>query len=182
MIKLKLVWDSTKSRIFTRETILLFQHKEQKQVDVPVEVIYASKNNLRDILTFQDERYIKVFERFLNQGDQGYFAYLEGQCVHRSWVRKGPSIIKLHPVLNTKLDQGEVFIHYCETAPMARGRNIFPFVLLRIVKDFPDQNRVLISVNSKNNSSIRGIVKAGFAVKYEYYLFNFMGFKTIRCR
>jgi len=111
---------------------------------------------VKDVLEFQSPRYLSTFEHFLHRGDTGYFAYLDGKCVHRSWVVHSPQTIHLHPMLPKKLQEGEAFIHYCETAPQARGQNIYPAVLAKIAEDFRDYGHALmICTNAKNKSSIR---------------------------
>lgn len=66
-----------------------------------------------------------------------------------------------YPYKSYKLKDDEVFIHYCETAPMARGLGIYPFVLSKIINDFFNKKKI-ISVDAKNTPSIRGIKKVGF--------------------
>ncbi len=117
---------------------------------------------MSDILTFQNRRCVDVFKNFISIGDCGYFAYVDGLCVHRSWVKHTPQIVNLHWALPMKLKKSEAFIHYCETAPSARGMHIYPAVLSRICNDFREKASIMISCNAKNSASIRGITKAGF--------------------
>ncbi len=57
------------------------------------------------------------------------------------------------------------YIHYCYVAPMYRGKGIYPYMLTYLVqKAFMLQMGDVIYINAdrKNNSSIRGMQKAGF--------------------
>jgi L-amino acid N-acyltransferase YncA len=61
-----------------------------------------------------------------------------------------------------KLKPNQHFILYCETAPQARNKCILPAVLSKIVDNFKDKGEILMSINAKNNASIKGEKKAGF--------------------
>lgn len=181
VIKLvKKIYHYIKMRIYVNEKIILFQHQKHTNQKSPATIVEANKDNVKDILAFQDKRYLKVFNHFLEIGDKGYFAYLNGKCVHRSWVKHKPQYVSLHSLLSIPLNYNEVFIHYCETAPDARGKNIYPHVLSRIASDFKDRSRILISVNEKNISSIKGVKKAGFVEIEHYRLIVIFGIKYIR--
>lgn len=146
----------------------------------PAVIKYATESNLADILTFQNRRYVDVFKNFLSIGDRGYFAYVDGRCVHRSWIKHTPQTVNLHWALPMKLKRNESFIHYCETAPSARGMNIYPAVLSRICNDFREKTSILISCNAKNSASIRGIEKAGFRERERVQVLIIMGIKRIK--
>jgi ribosomal protein S18 acetylase RimI-like enzyme len=166
-----------KRRLYVNETLLLFEHKVKTEQKAPVEIRYASMENVSDILNFQPERYVRVFEEFLSLDDRGYFAYLDGKCVHRSWVKHTPQVVDLHPLLSMNLEENWAFIHYCETAPDARGKNIYPYVLTKIVDDFRGKKRILICVNEENTPSVKGVKKAGFQEKKRLKLLVILGIK-----
>ena len=148
--------------LYTNEVLIIFEHKVKNKIDSPVKIVYATQENLPDILEFQNAVYLQIFRGFLEDGDRGYLGYLDGKCVHRSWVVQEPGKkVSVHELLNFRLKENEIFIHYCETANRARGKNIYPAVLSRIVEDFQGK-RTLICTNIRNPSSIRGIEKAGF--------------------
>lgn len=160
----KRIYNFLKQRIYVNETLILFERQENTRNACPAVITRISAANVADVLDFQPPHYIPIFENFLYRGDTGYFAYLNGKCVHRSWVVHSPQTVHLHTFLPKLLQPGEAFIHYCETAPLARGRNIFPAVLSKIAEDFKSYGHLLmISANAKNKNSIKGIVKAGFA-------------------
>lgn len=148
--------------IFTREVIIIFWHKFNKVPVHPALIRTVDNANVADVLDFQSQDYLKIFEQFLKNGDKGYYAYLDGKCVHRSWVQYNEQIVYPHWSYTMKLMSNQSFIHYCETAPCARGLGIYPAVLHRIIGDFSDKYQVLMSINENNHSSIKGAKKAGF--------------------
>ena len=171
------LYNYMRQRLYVNETLILFQHETATEQKAPVEIRYASPETIRDILSFQPERYVKVFEQFLSLGDRGYFAYLNGRCVHRSWVKHTPQTVRLHACLPMRLQENEAFIHYCETAPQARGKNIYPHVLTKIADDFKDRKRTFVAVNAKNVGSIKGIEKAGFKEAGRWKLLVLLGIR-----
>lgn len=166
-----------KFRIYVNETIILFQHENKTHPLSPAKIVYATEQNIPDILNFQHPRYIETFKHFLSNGDKGYFAYLEEKCIHRSWVKHTPQTVHLYPVLPMKLQDDEAFIHYCETAPVARGKNIFPAVLSKIVDDLNNKRKIMIAANAKNIASIKAIKKAGFREIERHRLIVILGLK-----
>jgi len=172
------LYDVIKKRLYVNEVLILFEHKVKTKQKAPGEIRYASMETLPDILNFQPERYVEIFEKFLSLGDRGYFVYLNGKCVHRSWVKHTPQIVYLHPLLPMDLNENAAFIHYCETAPDARGKNIYPYVLTKIVDDFKNKEKILICVNQKNAPSIKGVKRAGFIEQKRVQLLVILGIKV----
>lgn len=167
-----------KSNIYVNETLILYEHDKNTYQESPANIAYITPENVSDVLDFQHPRHKPTFEEFLRRGDMGYFAYLKGKCVHRSWVVHMPTKVHLHPMLPRQLNEREAFIHYCETAPHARGRNICPAVLSKIAEDFKkDGSTLMISANAKNSSSIKGIVKSGFREKERTRIIVLFGIK-----
>ena len=158
----RLVINFFKTRFYVNSEFLLYVYKIPKKQNSPVKIVKANNNNISDILHFQEKRYLKMFKNFLSIGDIGYLGYINNKCIHRSWVKKGEQIVRLQKFLPYKLNKNQIFIHMCETAHEARGKNIYPTVLCKIIDDFKDNYEILIAVDSKNISSIKGIEKAGF--------------------
>lgn len=167
-------------RLYTNETIIIFQHDTIQPIESSAVIKKADQANLKDVLNFQNERYLATFRKFLQQGDIGYLAYLEQKCVHRSWVKSSPQKVSLHPLLTIDLEPENIWIHYCETAPNARGNNVYPYVLSKIANDFQAANKILISINEKNIASIKGVKKAGFKEYKRYKLLIICGIKSVK--
>ena len=161
-IKNKIIY-IIKFGLYVNETMVLVEHEKHTHQISPADIVYITPENVKDVLHFQHPRYKPVFEDFLKRGDKGYFAYLNGKCVHRVWVIHSSQTVRLHPLLTRQLKKNEVWIHYVETAPYARGRNIFPAVLSKIAEDFDkDGVALLFAINEKNISCVKAALKAGF--------------------
>jgi hypothetical protein len=149
-------------RLFSRTTVLLLEWKAQPNPISEARIEFVRPENVIDARAFQTDKQVKLFSDFLTRGDKGYYAYVDNACVHRSWAVIGPAKVFLHKFFSLRISASEVFIQYCETAPVARGKNIFAHVLSYIAHQFKDK-RVLTSVNLDNTSSRRGMEKAGFS-------------------
>lgn len=170
--------------LFTFEVIFLFKNAthEMKQQTSKADIVPANEENIKDVLNFQDSKYIDIFREFIKSGDIGYLGYLDGKCIHRSWVVCTPQIVNLHRFLKMRLLSDEAFIHYCETAEYARGKNIYPHVLTEIVDNFlsfKEKKTIYISADSKNLPSIKGIEKAGFEKIAKIGILVILGIKII---
>ena len=87
-----------------------------------------------------------AFEIWYAKADDGTVAhtsYVVGSCLKFRFMRRG-----------------DFEIGPCWTNPSFRGRGIYPYVLQQIVSRVG--HRCWMIVDEKNNSSIRGIEKAGF--------------------
>jgi len=177
------VFNRIRYRLFVNETLILFEHDMHTHQETAAAIEHITPENVSDVLDFQPPRYKSRFEEFMLRGDTGYYAYLQGRCVHRSWVVHTPRTVHLHPLLPRRLEEGEAFIHYCETAPGARGLNIYPAVLSRIAEDFRKtgrSRRLLISTNARNESSIKGILRSGFKEIERVHVMALLGFTCKR--
>ena len=154
--------------MFASEKLLLYRSQTLTGQTSPTEIKMATPENINDILYFDSRTNVDKFQRFLAQGDHGYLGYLGKNCVHRSWVKCVPEKVFLHWALPMELKENEAYIHFCETAPVARGKNIFAHILSRISEEYQHCNNVYICVNFKNKASIRSIEKAGY-VKIRSY-------------
>ncbi len=171
-----------KNRIYVNDRIILYifyyNRTEMKKINNNKVIIKkVDYDNVYDALSFQNPEYINSFVKFLDNGDSGYYAYLNNECVHRSWVQFNQEI-SLHRFLKYFLKIDEAYIHWCETANHARGNNIYPLVLQKIIQD-NYQHKILIAVNKKNYKSINGIEKAGFKKYREYHIILIFGIKFI---
>ncbi|MCT7506067.1 hypothetical protein N5T62_08260 [Aliarcobacter cryaerophilus] len=178
---LRKLYKYLKVRIFLNETIVVYDLKNHQQQTSVATIKHATNENLKDVLYFQPQRYIDIFKNFLSLGDKGYFAYLQDKCIHRSWVKSNEQIVQPHWAYPYKLKENEVFIHYCETAPEARGKNIYPHVLSNIIKEHQDKD-ILISVNDENIASKKGVEKVGFRERERVKVLILLGMKFIKVK
>lgn len=170
------------NRLFASERLLLYRHASDTVQLSPVKIIKANENNIRDVLFFDSPEKMDKYLGFLAHGYVGYLAYLGSDCVHRSWVQCLPGRVWLHWSLPMTLQENEAYIHFCETASIARGKNIFSLVLCQICEDFRHFKNIYICVNDRNHSSIRSVEKAGFIPVKTYRIvaiFNRLIYKKI---
>lgn len=166
-------------RLYVNDCVIIYKHKEHISVSSIAQIQKVKSNSLQDVLQFQHPKYVKIFQNFLSLGDKGYYAYLGKKCIHRSWVKGNEQIVYPHWAYLYKLKDNEVFIHYCETAPEARGKRIYPHVLSTIAEEYKDKN-ILISVNDKNIASKKGIEKVGFKEVIRIKILIILGIKYIK--
>jgi hypothetical protein len=163
-------------RLFVLEKVILYKMERVNDIKSIATVKIAKMNNIEDAQDFQEEKQLSTFKTFIKEGQVGYFGYIQERCIHRSWVViRENSIVNLHFLIKRKLYNNEVFIHYCETAPEARGQNVYPYVISVIAKNYRDKD-VLICVNKKNVSSIKGVIKAGFKPVETFTVVAIFGF------
>ena len=178
---LKKTYNYIKSRLYINETIILYSLKSYQSQTSVATIKHATNENLKDVLYFQPQRYIDIFKNFLSLKDKGYFAYLQDKCIHRSWLKGNEQVVYPHWAYPYKLKENEVFIHYCETAPKARGKNIYPHVLSNIIKEHQDKD-ILISVNDENIASKKGVEKVGFRERERVKVLILLGIKFIKVK
>jgi len=167
-------------RVYSNEIICLFEMKQPREITVEgLTIKPVTTQNLGDAQSFQSQFQLRQFQRLMNEGNIGFYGYLDKVCIHRSWVITGPAQAKLHPLFSKKITEKESFIHYCETAPQARGKNIFTAVLSHIGRQFAG-NKILISADQLNRSSIRSIKKSGFIECERIHLIIFFGIRLVK--
>lgn len=155
-------WKKIKNRFFVCEQILFYRFSTTMNQTSLASVYPASHENISDLLYFDTQHNLDIYHQFLARGDTGYLASIGKTCIHRSWVIHHPGTVWPHWALPMTLSPGEAYIHFCETAEDAKGKNIFAHVLSVITDDFLNCRNIYICVNTKNKASIRSIEKAGF--------------------
>lgn len=159
-MKCKLI-GKIRRRLYVNTAVLVYLHEKDTAATSPVTIVKADENSISDVLAFDSADYLPVYKRFFEEGQNCYLAYLDNRCVHRSWVIDKPQNVHTHWSHSMPLKENEVFIHYCLTDPIARGKNIFAYVLSEICREYKEY-KALIAVEWNNKASIRSIEKAGF--------------------
>ena len=169
-----------KRRIYTYDEVGIYHARSVQCVDdkKDIKICHVNYDNINDALSFQSKQYIKCFKEFLDNGDIGYYAYLGGECVHRTWT-KSNGVAAIHAFYTIPLSSNQIFIHWCETASSARGHSIYPKVLHRVCNEHPSYE-ILIAVNENNLASRRGVEKAGFIIKERIKVLVVLGIKHIK--
>lgn len=168
-----------KKNFFQYEKIILYRLGNPKYITANCVIKTVNHLNVEDVLYFQPCKYVEIFKNFLLENDKGYYAYINGKCIHRSWVQYGLKTIYLHSQFAYELKENDVFIHYCETAQEARGKNIYSYVLSKIISDNIGKN-ILIAVSQNNIPSRKGVEKVGFKEYCVVRVIVLLGFKFIK--
>ncbi len=166
------------SKLYMDYTVVVYKLKTLKfKENKKIVIKKVDSSNVGDILDMHDDSYLKKFKKFLLNGDEGYYAYINDKCIHRSWVKTN-QIVNIHEYYKIKLNSNQIYIHYCETDFSARGNGVYPSVLSKICKDNLSKE-VLIAVGEKNIPSIKGVKKVGFEECFRVKVFVLMGIKKI---
>src|SRR5262245_15959176 len=151
-------------RLSTFHTVecIVFRHQNAVEIPVAAELAEVTPDNVEDARSMDSPSKIEEFRSFLARGDRGWYAYLGGRVVHRSWLVRGPATMRLwHRFGAWPVAAGEAYLHYCETSPEARGHGIYPAALSHIARGSSFRN-LFIATELANQASRRGIEKAGF--------------------
>ncbi len=60
------------------------------------------------------------------------------------------------------MTKNEIYIGSCCTLPEERGKGFYPYLLVKIQEDYPE-NDFCMFVDEGNEASMRGVEKAGFS-------------------
>ncbi|MGB5156413.1 hypothetical protein [Desulfobacterium sp. N47] len=164
--------------------VITFKFKETKNVRTPATIYRVTNDNIDDALIYEPPINVDKFRQFLKQGDWGYYAYIDDQWVHRSWVTFGPqTITQWDRFANLKLSINDAGIRWCETSLTGRGNNVYPAVLSQIARDISkDFNNVYGFTTTDNIASFKGLLKAGFFPVKKTTVYSFFGIKYERMR
>lgn len=162
------VWITVRrAATFRHGEIILFKHDHDRSYPVNslLDVRRVSPGNVTNVSTMDTPATVALFRDFLELGDWGYYACLDGRVVHRSWVKFPPqSVATWYRYAPFQLRGGQAFIHYCRTSETAKGKGIYPTVLSKIAADCYTSGvkEVWTATTADNHASQRGIEKAGF--------------------
>jgi len=168
-----------KSFIYTEVEFFIYKNINEVEIKSPAIVRKANKGNVNDAITFNSKAIIKTFNKFLDSGEKGYLAYLDSECVHRSWVKRGPHEVRFMHDYVLSLQENDVYVHHCATAERFRGMNIYPLVLMNICKDHHEKN-VYILVLKRKYYANRGVEKAGFKKARHVIIKRILGFTRVK--
>jgi hypothetical protein len=96
--------------------------------------------------------------------DKAYVAYVDGRLAHYSWVRSEGVQPIYEADVSVRVAPGHFWIYHCWTAGWARGRRIYPAVLIRIAREYLEGGYTCahIYTTRRNVASQNGIKRAGF--------------------
>ncbi len=140
--------------------------------DVPVmagvTVLRVLPERSATMLRYAPDGELKRWQARFEAGDLCYAAFLDRDLVHYSWVKRAgnqpvPEAARHYPVA-----PGEFWIYHCWTVEWARGRRIYPGILVQITRDHFHEGftRARIYTPASNIASRSGITRAGFRLRY----------------
>ena len=140
-----------------------------------------TKENIHKVTDFQKAGVINTFKIYLNRGEYGIFACLDGKVVGHVWAMYSEkNNFKASNYMT--LNEGEALTHFSNVNPAFRGKNIYPAMMVEITKQLFDvykPKRVLGDIEIDNIAAIKGIVKSGYKhLGYVSYC-TIWNFKTI---
>jgi len=166
-----------KSRICLDESFYLYRFKSDPRIESIITLEEVKGENIKDVLSFESKSTLKYLEQIIKKGEKGILGYLNGECVHRSFYKDAPGKALVFKFLPIMIGESEVYIHDCETAEKAKGKNIYPFVISYIARKYFPSKQILIATNVNNMASRRGIEKGGFEPFRIMRIKVFFGFK-----
>ena len=179
LIILKNIFDQN---FYVNEKLFLYELCNLASISSDAEIVKATDTSISDVVCFQNKDMVGIYRNLLKNGDTGYQAYLGEKCVHVSFTRpytKETNKAFPHSGYTYFLKENEVYVHYCETAPDARGKNVYPYVLTKIAEEYPNKTLVLF-IYKDNWASIKGVEKAGFRKRCTLHVLILLGLKFTR--
>lgn len=128
-----------------------------------VEVRNVTAENVGMAQALRGAQVAAKFARFLTEGQIGVYAVHAGRVVGHGWL----ILCAVNAQVANRyfaLRPAQALIHFCYVEESMRGRNVFPAMLRELARHAfagPIQE-LFVDTGTKNQSSIRGIVKAGF--------------------
>lgn len=151
------------------EPEIILPKVELKNVYLDLEIVKGHQS-LRPLIYLKEKEIKKRFAR----GDICFLAKINDEYAHYSWLRfKEGEITEINRKIN--LGNGAGIIYNCHTYAKFRGRNIYPYILSKILMFLKEQEYKTAYIYTKGNNypSIRGIEKTGFK---EYGFVNYRRF------
>lgn len=143
---------------------IFFMSENIENNESEAEIRNVTYENLKDVCVYESGKYQKKYKKFLSKGDIGYYAYLDGKWVHRTWIAIGPvKVNKWSRFPPFSIKDHEAYFHFGETVPAARGKNISAAVLCKAASDLKNRIfRFYTLVDENNIASRRVMEKSGF--------------------
>jgi len=120
-------------------------------------------------LTNDQLREVEIDDKSLSErreaGDIVGFIFWRECIVHRSFVQTRGTAHMEGDMRAFTLAPGEMYVHYCYTAPNHRGKGLYPAMLRRIMSRSSangESGKLFIACRTDNRPSIRSIQRAGF--------------------
>lgn len=141
------------------EELFYLNRKEKLEVisDLKVRFVPITLENLSLVENLRGKRYIKQFKKQIAYGDFGYYAYVEGKPIAYGWVKHKGSKDYFF-----KIEKNICYLCRFFTHVSVRGHNIYPLLILELIKHEKEYESFYIDIEEGNFSSERGLIKVGF--------------------
>ncbi|MCK5345519.1 MAG: GNAT family N-acetyltransferase [Candidatus Heimdallarchaeota archaeon] len=120
--------------------------------------------NVEGVSDFRSKEHVKIFRRYLAEGNCGVYAWIDSTVVGHAWANVcRQSHCRVNGYID--IDQGDAFLHYCNVRKDCRGQRIYRLMLVVLCQRLFLQekvSRILIDTAINNRPSLRGIAKVGF--------------------
>lgn len=110
-----------------------------------------------------------------DSGGRVFLAFSNGRLVHAAWLHDKKSAEHVFSYIEMKPDQA--LIGQCCTDPEYRGKSVYPFMLQQLARYAFSENfrKCYITTTPRHTPSVRGILKAGFALEGTLHRFRLLG-------
>lgn len=135
---------------------------------IDLEIKKVDFNNVYQATDFRQQKMVFIFENFLEKGDIGVFAFVNGKVVGHAWAVLNADQPSKRIDGYMDINRDECFIHYCNVSEEYRGKNIYPQMLSWLCKELvlvKKMKKIIIDCDISNVASLRGIEKIGFVFK-----------------
>jgi RimJ/RimL family protein N-acetyltransferase len=149
-----------------------------RQFESSYRVRRITEENSHRAVEFREQSLVSEYLGKLNHGELGFFAEVDGKILGSLWATLNgsakPKVVRSY----MKLEPGEALIHDIVTGEESRGRGIAPFLLSRaltlILHEFSPK-KIIIDVNSRNQSSLRVMDKLGLKAQKKVLCVSALG-------
>ena len=133
------------------------------EAKIPVTYVPVTEDNAELAADLRGPVYAEQFRYQLGLGDFGYYAFRGGRPVAYGWVKRPGSEDYFYRIGGEARYLCRFFTH-----ESMRGNGIYPALISKLVEHEADCSRFYIDIETGNESSRRGLEKAGFRFVEEY--------------
>lgn len=144
------------SNWYSDDVVLLLRREpavfEMKSLSMNHKVAVVDNNNYGDSQVFENKEYLEIYQKFLEHGDIGVYAYVDGKCAARCWGVICPDSVSEGGAC-LGLESDSVFVHYVRTDRRHRREGLGRECLGKLVELCMDKV-MYVTINIDNTPSI----------------------------
>ena len=176
---LKLVVRRATKKIIKKEMVFVWRNvnKERIYSDNAKFEVFSKKSNQDKIAQLLGQDLLEKTESRIENGEVLVCLFLDKTLAGYGWGGYQSSLYFSYVASGIDLNKEIFYIYDCFTYPKFRGKGVYPLVLAKLC-EVSDRSDVYVACQSVNESSIKGILKAGFErykdfVLVDLYFFRF---------